>query len=283
MTEIDRLEGQVTTRDGVALAYTLARPANRDGATRRIVMVHSLALDASVWAPVEALLCEEAEVLRYDCRGHGRSGRPAGPYDIAMFGDDLANLLDQIGWSSAVVAGCSMGGCVAQAFAARHPQRVEGLVLVDTTDWYGPDAPTTWRKRGEVARRDGLASMAAFQTTRWFGDAFREQHPDIVSAAMAVFVANDLDAYAATCAMLGDADLRGNLAGIDYPVAIIVGEQDYATPPAAARELRERIPGATIQVIENARHLTPIEEPKVIAAAIRTVTNRAGAGERLTI
>ncbi len=76
------------------------------------------------------------------------------------------------------------GGCVAQAFAAAHPHRVEGLLLVDTTDWYGPDAPATWRERAAVARRDGLAGMAAFQTTRWFGDDFREAYPETVQAAM---------------------------------------------------------------------------------------------------
>jgi 3-oxoadipate enol-lactonase len=268
-------DGTAITRDDVRLAYTGAGPAKPEPETPRIVMIHSLALDASVWARVEPLLADSAEVLRYDCRGHGRSDKPAGPYSIEQFGDDVADLLDQVGWDDAVVVGCSMGGCVAQAFAARHPQRVRGLVLVDTTDWYGADAPTTWRERAAVARRDGLAGMAAFQTTRWFGDAFREANPEVLELAMAVFTANDIEAYAATCAMLGDADLRGQLDGVDYPVAILVGEEDYATPVSAAEGLQSRIPGATLAVIPKARHLTPLEAPDVIADAIRTVI-RAG-------
>lgn len=255
-------------RDGTPLAYTLDGSVE---AALRIVCIHSLALDREVWRPVAEVLGDEAAVLRYDCRGAGLSGKPAGPYAVEQFADDLADLLDAVEWDRAVVAGCSMGGCVAQAFAAAYPERVEGLVLVDTTDWYGEDAPRTWRERAATARRDGLAGMAAFQTTRWFGDAFRQEHPALIDRIMAIFAGNDLDAYAATCAMLGDADLRGRLAEPAFPVAIIVGEEDYATPPVAARALQGRIAGAMLEVIPAARHLTPIEAPDRIAAAIRTV------------
>lgn len=262
------------TRDGMSLAYVVD---GRAEAPLRIVGIHSLALDRDVWRPVAEALGDDAAMLRYDCRGAGASDKPTGPYDVDQFADDLADLLDAVGWTGAVVAGCSMGGCVAQAFASRYPDRVEGLILVDTTDWYGEDAPRTWRERAETARCDGLAGMAAFQTTRWFGDAFRAEHPAVIEHAMASFAANDLDAYAATCAMLGDADLRGRLAQPPFPVAIVVGEEDYATPPAAAEALQRRIEGSTLEVIAGARHLTPIEAPGRIAEAIRSVSTRARA------
>jgi 3-oxoadipate enol-lactonase len=260
-----------SARDGTPLAYTLDGSAE---AALRLVCIHSLALDREVWRPVAEVLGDEAAVLRYDCRGAGHSGKPAGPYSVEQFADDLVDLLDAVAWDRAVVAGCSMGGCVAQAFAAAYPDRVEGLVLVDTTDWYGEDAPRTWRERAATARRDGLAGMATFQITRWFGDAFRQEHPALIDRIMATFAGNDLNAYAATCAMLGDADLRGRLAEPGFPVAIVVGKEDYATPLTAAEALRGRINGATLDVIPAARHLTPIEAPDRIAAAIRTVTPR---------
>ncbi|WP_315836841.1 alpha/beta hydrolase [Bradyrhizobium prioriisuperbiae] len=266
-------QGFARTRDGVRIAYrrTAARPENGS----RIVLVHSLALDASVWDEVIPQLAPAAEVLALDCRGHGRSDKPAGPYTVQMFADDLADVLDHVGWRDAVVAGCSMGGCVAQAFAAHYPARVRGLVLIDTTAWYGADAPVEWRKRAATAKADGLTGMAAFQTTRWFGDRFRSERPERVKAAMEVFTANDLDCYAATCAMLGDADLRPWLADFHFPVSVIVGEEDYATPVAAARSLQAAIPGATLQVLPSARHLTPIECPDVIAQAIGSLTSVA--------
>lgn len=266
-------QGFARTRDGVRIAFR--RTASRQEKVLRIVLVHSLALDASVWDEVIPELAPAAEVLAIDCRGHGRSDKAAGPYTVELFADDLADVLDHVGWREAVIAGCSMGGCVAQAFAARHETRVRGLVLIDTTAWYGADAPAEWRKRAATAKAEGLTGMAAFQTTRWFGDRFRSERPERVTAAMEVFTANDLDCYAATCAMLGDADLRAALAGFHWPVSVIVGEEDYATPVAAAQSLQAAIPGATLQVLPGARHLTPIECPDVIARAIGSLTETA--------
>ena len=101
-----------------------------------------------------------------------------------------------------------MGGCVAQAFAGLNLSRVNALGLIDTTAWYGADAPKNWRERAAVARSKGLAGMVEFQVTRWFSDRFRIAHPELVKEMTDVFLANDVECYAATCIMLGDADLR---------------------------------------------------------------------------
>lgn len=262
------------TRDGVRIAYRRVRPEPAD--LPRIVLIHSLALDHSVWNELVVAMAGEADLLALDCRGHGQSEVAPGPYSVELFADDVADLLGHVGWDKAIVAGCSMGGCVAQAFAARHADKVEALLLVDTTAWYGADAPKAWAERAAKARADGLASMAAFQTTRWFGDHFQETHPDRMRETMAIFSANDLDAYAATCAMLGAADLRPYLADFAFPAAIVVGEEDYATPPADAERLQAAIKGAALTVIPKARHLTPIERPDVIAEQLRVlITLRA--------
>ncbi|MEZ2128476.1 MULTISPECIES: alpha/beta fold hydrolase [unclassified Sinorhizobium] len=264
----------ITARDGARLAFNRAGPRGAD--VPRIGLIHSLALDASVWDDVIAELAVEADLVAIDCRGHGRSSRSAVPYTIEMFGDDIADIFDHLGWDNAIVAGCSMGGCVAQAFAARHPDRVRGLLLIDTTAWYGQDAPAEWRKRAERAKAEGLASMAEFQVTRWFGDRFRREHPARVMDAMNVFAANNIECYAATCEMLGKVDLRSSLAEFLFPVAIVVGEEDYATPVQAARDLQAAIPDASLTILPAARHLTPIECPKAIAGEIRTLIERAG-------
>jgi 3-oxoadipate enol-lactonase len=132
-------------------------------------------------------LKDHADVLVYDCRGHGQSDKPDGPYTVERFADDLADLLDHVGWRSAMVCGASMGGTVAIAFAAAYPDRVQGLALFDTTCWYGPEAPAQWAERAQKAVDEGMKSLVGFQKTRWFSDGFREEHPDIVDRAIAVF------------------------------------------------------------------------------------------------
>ena len=251
-------------RDGTKLAYRLIKGNSKT----RVALIHSLAMDASFWDRVAPLLQDHADILVYDCRGHGRSDKPKGPYTVELFAADLADLLDHVGWPSATVCGASMGGTVAIAFAAAYPQRVDGLGLFDTTCWYGPEAPVQWAERAQKALDEGLQALTGFQKTRWFSDRFREQHPDIVDRAIKVFLANDLRAYAETCRMLGAADKRDALKNFRMPCAILVGSEDYATPVAMARVLEANIPGASLEVIENARHLTPLEIPQAVAERI---------------
>jgi 3-oxoadipate enol-lactonase len=265
-------DGGARVRDGTRIAYTLHENARARG---RIALVHSLAMDRHFWDPVVERLKPQVAVLVYDCRGHGASDRPAGPYTVEQFADDLADLFDAVGWERAAVAGASMGGCTALAFAARHSERTTGLGLIDTSGWYGEDAPSAWAQRADKARQDGLESMVKFQTERWFGDAFRQQHPEVVERCVEVFLANEPEAYAASCRMLGACDLRSSLSRIRVPTRIVVGEEDYATPVEMARSLNEGISGSTLNVLPRARHLTPLERPEVVADELRQVLGRS--------
>src|SRR4051812_37012952 len=88
-----------TTSDRSSLSFT-RRPAPKAGAPR-IVLVHSLALDRSVWDGAAERLKGDAEILTYDCRGHGRSDRRGGVHTAELFARDLAELLDRVGWPKA--------------------------------------------------------------------------------------------------------------------------------------------------------------------------------------
>jgi 3-oxoadipate enol-lactonase len=265
-------EFEVRARDGARLAYTLY---DRPAASRHVVLIHSLAMDRSFWRPVAERLATNACVLTHDCRGHGRSDKPKGPVTVERHADDVADLLDRLGWRSALVAGASMGGCIALAFAIRHPGRASALGLVDTTAWYGPDAPKNWEQRASAALASGLSSLTDFQVTRWFGDKFRADHPQVVKDCVDTFLRNDVAAYAETCRMLGACDLRAGLAAIKIPTAIVVGDEDYATPPTMAEAMHNTIAESTLTVLTGARHLTPLERPDEVAAELERLLKRA--------
>lgn len=269
MQTVAQNDASFALSDGTRLAYTLhpsprrSAPMAREGG--RLVLIHSLALDRGVWDGVVQRLASEAEILAYDCRGHGRSDRRASAFTAELFARDLTELLNHVGWQSAAIAGCSMGGCVALACAGLYPARAAALGLIDTTAWYGPAAPAKFRERAEAARAKGMQGLIDFQVTRWFSDAFRAAHPEVIERTTAIYVANDFDCYAASCALLGDVDVRAYLPGLRMPVAIVVGEEDYATPVDMARQLHEALPQSTLTVLPRARHLTPIEHPDAIA------------------
>ena len=262
------------TADGTQIVYRVL-PANGD--RPHLVLIHSLAMDHSFWDPVTELLSDKASILVFDCRGHGASGKPPGPFTVELFARDLADMLSHVGWPSALVGGASMGGCVALAFAAAYPERTDGLGLFDTTAWYGADAPQQWAGRADRALTAGFRDLVEFQTTRWFGDRFREEHPEVVQHCADVFLASDPRAYAETCRMLGACDLRAALPRIRVPTRIVVGEEDYATPVAMAEDLHAGLSGSSLTVVPTARHLTPLEVPQVVAAELEALLVQAAA------
>lgn len=263
----------LAVRDGTSISYAVTGA----GQPRRVALVHSLALDGEFWRPVADILSKQAAVLTIDCRGHGASGKPPGPYSVEQFADDLADVLDGVGWPSAVIAGASMGGCVAISFAAQYPSRATGLGLVDTTAWYGASAPKQWEERAQRGLADGMASLVEFQRTRWFGDAFRAQHSDVVERTIATFLKTDPRAYAETCRMMGAFDLRAKLGTLRMPTRVAVGEEDQATPIEMAKAIHDGIPGSTLSVIAGGRHLTPLEHPQRIAEEIQMLLEKASA------
>ncbi len=241
-----------------------------------LVLVHSLAMDHTFWRLVAPALAGQHPILCVDVRGHGQSSKDAGPYTISLFAQDIQQLAAHLGYQKVVIAGASMGGCIALQFAIDYPDMTAGLGLIDTTAWYGETAPLDWSKRGEKAISEGLSSLVDFQATRWFSDDFRAQQPKILEDSIQVFLANDLPAYAATCGAMGNFDGRYGLAQLRMPTAILVGEEDYAAPPEMARQLHQAIAGSTLEIIAGARHLTPLETPERIVA---TLSRLLGAGQ----
>lgn len=230
-----------------------------------IVLLHSLALDRTVWDRSVDRLRELGDVFVCDLPGHGRSERIS-EITIEDMADAVAHALRESLGGPALVWGMSLGGMVAQALAVRHPGRVLGLGLADTTAWYGPDAATAWQDRAAKAQRDGFAALAGFQLARWFGPDFLAAEPAVATELLEVFQRNDIGSYVATCRAMGAMDLRASVAAITVPTRIIVGADDYATPVRHSEDLRSRIPGSSLRVLSGRSHLSAVEAPGELVA-----------------
>lgn len=261
-TLLDVKLGHIRVRDGTRIAYSLHGNADSDA---RVVLLHSLGMDRHFWQPVVERLADQALVLTVDCRGHGASDKPEGPYTVELFARDIFDLVSAFRFDNVLVAGASMGGCVALQFAGTWPRLTRAAGLIDTTAWYGEAAPKNWDERAAKAETVGLESLVEFQTTRWFSDAFRAANPEILQHCVDTFLRNDVQAFASTCRMLGSFDGRALMSKVRAPCSVIVGEEDYAAPVAMSQALHDGIGGSSLTVIQNARHLTPLETPDVVA------------------
>ena len=233
----------------------------RAGAGRPLVLLHPLALSGEVWGDYATRLTRSFDVIAPDARGHGNSGWDGEPFGIDDLADDVAALLDGLGIGSTFIAGMSMGGSTAISFAGRYPSRADGLVLADTTAWYGDDAPATWEARanGVVAKPREL--QVAFQADRWFTEGFRDRNAEEVSRVVGIFLRTNSLAHAAACRALGNMDSRALLPGITAPTLAVAGEEDYATPPAMGQAIADGVRCGSARTLPSLRHLALVEDP----------------------
>lgn len=247
------------------------------GSGEPVVLLHPLALSGELWRPLATALSEDFQVLSLDLRGHGASGWDGRPFSIEDLALDVTEVLDALEVSSAGLLGMSMGGSVAVTFAGLFPERVRSLVLADTTAWYGEDAVTAWDERARRAAGVPRGEQLPFQLDRWFSPAFVDRAPEEVERVTQIFLRTDSQAHAAASIAMGRLDARPLLSAVRAPTLVIVGQDDYATPPAMAGELAGGIPGATLLPLPGLRHLSLIERP-----GLADVVRRVFAGEPAT-
>jgi len=233
----------------------------RAGTGHPLVLLHPLALSGAVWGGFARLLSDSFDVIAADARGHGDSGWDGGPFSVDDLADDVAALLDGLGLGSAHVVGMSMGGSTAISFAARHPGRAGGMVLADTTAWYGQDAVTTWEARARGVLAAPRESQVAFQADRWFTEEFRRRNPREVNRVVGIFLRTDSLAHAQACRALGAMDARGLLPAITARTLVVTGEEDYATPPDMGKAIADGVPDGSARVLGSLRHLSLVEDP----------------------
>ena len=244
----------------------------RAGRGHPLVLLHPLALSGQAWGGYAGRLASSFEVITPDARGHGNSGWDGQPFGLTDLGDDVAALLDGLGIASAFVTGMSMGGSTAVNFAGRYPARVDGLVLADTTAWYGDNATATWAARAEGVVATPRGQQVTFQADRWFTEEFRQRNPDEVSRVAGIFLRTDSRAHAAACRALGTMDSRDLLPGITAPTLVITGEEDYATPPAMGQAIADGVARGSAQVLPSLRHLSLIEAPGLARLTAKFLT-----------
>lgn len=249
-----------TTGDGCRIAWRYDGP---EGAPL-LVLSNSLGTDMGMWEPQIAAFSARFRVLRYDQRGHGRSDSPTGSYAMDRLGRDLLELLDSVGIDSVHFCGLSLGGMVGQWLGIRAPERLNRLILANTSSFMGP--PSAWDGRIDLVGREGMAPLAQASVDRWFTAAFAASSPQAIAPIGAMLQATSPTGYAGSCAAIRDMDMRRVARLIATPTLVIGGKHDPATPPPHSDALARTIPGAKLVMLE-AAHLSNVELPEEFGKA----------------
>ncbi|MDR6625280.1 3-oxoadipate enol-lactonase [Caulobacter segnis] len=240
----------------------------QDGAADKpaLVLLTSIGTDLSLYDPVVPLLTPDFRVIRLDTRGHGASDAPAVDYSLDLLADDVLAVMDAAGVDKASLCGTSLGGMIAMTLAAKAPQRVEALILACTS---AAMDPSTWDQRLALIRAEGMGAIVEAVMGRFFSDAFRAQHPEVVETVRAGMLAQSVDGYAGCGAAIRDMALLERLQAIAAPTLVVTGAKDLATPYAGHGErIVANVAGARHVEIGGA-HLPSLEAPTALAGAVR--------------
>jgi 3-oxoadipate enol-lactonase len=252
---------EIQTDDGCAIHVQVEGPERAPA----LMLSSSLGTTLAMWNAQVAPFTRHFRLVRYDRRGHGRSGVPKGPYSMERLGRDALAVLDGLGLERVNWCGLSIGGMVGQWLGANAPGRLDRMVLSNTSSYFADKSG--WDERLALVKEKGLAAFAATNMTRWFTKGFLERAPQTVAPIQAMFAATPLEGYLACGAAVRDMDQRALLTRISVPTLVIAGTHDGATPPAANEYIRTHIPGARYTTLD-AAHLSNVEQPDAYAEAV---------------
>lgn len=254
---------QKITLGDLEVAYKIEGPAGKP----LVIMSNSLMSNMSMWDCTVPALTDRYQVLRYDTRGHGASSVPPGPYNMTQLADDLVALMNALKIDRAHIMGLSMGGMIAQQIGARFPERVSSLLLCDTASEMPPRS--LWEERFATARQDGIAGLVESTIKRWFTAPFIERAPAEIEKVRKMILGTNVDGYINCGSAVRDMAQTTMLLKIKAPTLVMTGRQDPACTVDQSTVLHRMIDTSKMVVIEDAAHLSNIEQPAVFNRQIR--------------
>lgn len=255
-------EGWATTVDGCRIAWRWDGPPRGPA----LILSHSLGVSMAMWDDQVKALAADYRILRYDTRGHGASSVPSGDYSLDRLGHDVVAVMDHLGIASAHFCGLSLGGMTGQWLAVHAADRIERLVIANSSAFMGP--AKAWQQRIETVRTEGMAAITDAVLERWFTQSFLIGEANGAELTRQMLLETGPAGYAGCCAAIRDMDLRPIIGLIASPTLVIAGTVDPATPAEHSELICSRIAGSQLTMLA-AAHLSNIEQPEGFNQAVR--------------
>ena len=253
------MEMQKVNVDGINIAYA------RRGQGAPLVLIHGYPLDHSIWDPLAPFLEHNFDLIIPDLRGFGASEAMQADLSIVDYASDIAGLLTHLGIRKAYIAGHSMGGYVALAFAREYEERVSGLAMVSSQ----MAADTPERKEGRIATAKQVLQTGAGPVAESMAPKLSAQ-PEWQGFARGLILRQPPAGIAAALyAMAGRPDSSEMLAAFPFPVVIVHGDADELIPVQKGREMKAALPAAHFVELPGAGHLPMMEKPEQVAQALK--------------
>lgn len=230
-----------------------------------LMFSNSLGTNLHMWDAQAKHFSKNFRVVRYDQRGHGQSGAPAGAYSVERFGKDVLAILNALDIARANYCGLSMGGMTGMWLGRFAPERFDRMIFANTAP--KSQTPDSWNTRIGIISTKGMEAIGDGVMNIWFTREFREKNADVIAKMRATLVATNPTGYIGCCSAIRDMDQRWAIADIKLPSLIIAGRGDNATPLKDSEFMMERIAGSELVALD-AGHISNIEQESAFTAAL---------------
>ena len=231
-----------------------------------LVILHSLLAERSAFDRVVPALAQRHRVWLVNLPGYGGS-RPAGS-SVEDYADRIAAFLRSSKAEKCDVLGNGFGGFIAVALAARHGALVRRLIAAPALAAFPEPAKQPLRGLAERVAKEGMSGALDVAIRRMFPERFIAAHPEIVEERKQALMKADPACFRTACLALAALDLSPVLRNITCETLVMAGSEDATTPPALARELAAKIPGAQFRQIDGCGHCPQIENPALVVRAV---------------
>ena len=240
---------------------------SQQGKGRDLVLLHSLLTDRSVFDRVAPALARKHRLTLVNLPGYGASS-PAGT-DIESYADRVADTLKALRLPRETdVLGNGFGGFIAVMLALRHGEAFGKLVAAPALAGFPEAAKAPFQRMASAVSSQGMAAVLDAAIQRMLPPAFAERNPGVVAERKQALAKADPACFATACLALAKLDLSAASKSIRNPTLVMVGSEDATTPPALARELAAKIPGAKFQELRGCGHCPQIEAPEAFVGAL---------------
>ncbi|MBZ0216653.1 MAG: 3-oxoadipate enol-lactonase [Fimbriimonadaceae bacterium] len=225
-----------------------------------LLMSNSLGTNLHMWDWQMDILTPHFRVIRYDSRGHGQSDAPDEDYSIEMLAGDELGILNHLNVEKTLYCGLSKGGMIGQWLGAHAPERIERLVLANTSA-HMPEGMISWKDRVRKVRAESMTSIVDMVADIWFTKEFQAQDPEAIGKVREMILSTPPIGYGGCCMAIAGMDNRESNKTIRVPTLVIVGANDIATPPDHGAAIHAAIPDSKIVTL-NGAHLSNIADAK---------------------
>ncbi len=228
-----------------------------------IIFIHGFPFNKSTWSRQLDVLKRDYRVIAYDVRGHGNSDAGPADFSIELFVNDLIEFMNALEINQSVLCGLSMGGYITLKAVENFPDRFQAIVLCDTNCI--ADSAETREKRMktiESINKYGVEHYADESLKNLFAAGSLTTKKDEIATIREIIRNASVESLSQTLlALAGREETCSKLPEISVPVLIMVGKEDKLTPPSASQSMHEKINGSVLSIIDQAGHLSNMENP----------------------